>query len=145
MLAITADGASINRLLFTLLSTVTKEPTDDIPYKVLNPYTDEKRSIYFISDPPHLLKTIRNCVANKRRNLWVKLHYNTSYQWLANNSHQQNKGKVISWDHIEDLYKLDSGACGSATAGLCLVPKLKYEHIHLTSFSKMRVDLAAQV
>ena len=29
--------------------------------------------------------------------------------------------------------------------GLRLVPKLKYEHIHLTSFSRMRVDLAAQV
>ena len=28
---------------------------------------------------------------------------------------------------------------------LSLVPKLKYEHIYLTSFSKMRVDLAAQV
>ena len=26
-----------------------------------------------------------------------------------------------------------------------MVPKLKYEHVHLTSFSKMRVDLAAQV
>ena len=25
------------------------------------------------------------------------------------------------------------------------IPKLKYEHLHLTSFSKMRVDLAAQV
>ena len=33
---------------------------------------------------------------------------------------------------------------GKAT-GLALVPKLKYEHIHLSSFSKMRVDLAAQV
>ena len=30
-------------------------------------------------------------------------------------------------------------------AGLALLPKLKYEHVHLTSFSKMRVDLAAQV
>ena len=29
--------------------------------------------------------------------------------------------------------------------GLSIIPKLKYEHIHLTSFSKMRVDLAAQV
>ena len=29
--------------------------------------------------------------------------------------------------------------------GLLLVPKLRYEHIYLTSFSKMRVDLAAQV
>ena len=28
---------------------------------------------------------------------------------------------------------------------LTVVPKLKYEHVFLTSFSKMRVDLAAQV
>lgn len=39
------------------------------------------------------------------------------------------------------LYDIDKGK-GS---GLAMVPKLKYEHIHLTSFSKMRVDLAAQV
>lgn len=29
--------------------------------------------------------------------------------------------------------------------GLSLVPKLKYEHINLTSYSRMRVGLAAQV
>ena len=29
--------------------------------------------------------------------------------------------------------------------GLSLVPKLKLEHLQLTSFSKMRVDLAAEV
>ena len=29
--------------------------------------------------------------------------------------------------------------------GRHLVPKLKYEHIHMTSFSKMRVDPVAQV
>ena len=29
--------------------------------------------------------------------------------------------------------------------GLRVLPKLKYEHLHMTSFSKMRVDLAAQV
>ena len=30
-------------------------------------------------------------------------------------------------------------------SGLSLVPKLKYEHLQVSSFSKMRVDLAAQV
>ena len=30
-------------------------------------------------------------------------------------------------------------------SGVTIVPKLKREHIKLTSFSKMRVDLAAQV
>ena len=29
--------------------------------------------------------------------------------------------------------------------GLCLLPKLKFKHITLTSFSEMCVDLAAQV
>ena len=29
--------------------------------------------------------------------------------------------------------------------GLVLLPKIKYEHVYLSNFSKMRVDLAAQV
>ena len=33
----------------------------------------------------------------------------------------------------------------SAAMGLRMVPKLKYEHLHISSFSAMRVDLAAQV
>ena len=53
-------------------------------------------------------------------------------------------GKQISWCHLEELYKEDTGA-SEGPVGLHLVPKLKYEHIHLSSFSKMRVDLAVQV
>lgn len=56
----------------------------------------------------------------------------------------QCNGKEIKWEHLAALYKRDSGAVREAP-GLSLVPKLKWEHIHLTSFSKMRVDLAAQV
>ena len=40
-----------------------------------------------------------------------------------------------------DLYHQDT----AKPIGLRKVPKLKYEHINLTSFSKMRVDLATQV
>ena len=32
-----------------------------------------------------------------------------------------------------------------AGTGLSIVPKIQYEHVFLNSFSKMRVDLAAQV
>jgi len=53
----------------------------------------------------------------------------------------QCNGKQISWGHLRSLYQRDSGKC----TGLSLVPKLKSEHINLTAFSKMRVDLAAQV
>ena len=47
----------------------------------------------------------------------------------------------ILWSHLSDLYKKDT----EQGVGLKLIPKLKYEHISLTTFSKMRVDLAAQV
>ena len=42
--------------------------------------------------------------------------------------------------------KLYERNCGAATStlGLSLV-KIRYEHFYLTSFSKMRVDLAAEV
>ena len=42
---------------------------------------------------------------------------------------------------IKKLYENDT----APGMGIRLVPKLKYEHVSLTSFSKMRVDLAAQV
>ena len=29
-------------------------------YRTLNPYSVEERYLYFISDPPHLIKTVRN-------------------------------------------------------------------------------------
>ena len=49
--------------------------------------------------------------------------------------------KIHLWKHLEQLYELDT----KAGKGLRLIPKLKYEHLNLTSFSKMRVDLATQV
>lgn len=51
----------------------------------------------------------------------------------------QNKGN-ISWKLVEDLYYNDV-----EMNGLYLNKKLSYEHVQLTSFSKMKVNLAAQV
>ena len=50
----------------------------------------------------------------------------------------------ILWTHLAALYYRDACAHREA-AGLALVPKLKYEHIHLTTFSNMRVDLTDQL
>ena len=47
----------------------------------------------------------------------------------------------ILWSHIVNLYYKNC----SEILGISIVPKLKYEHIKLTSHSKMRVDLATQV
>ena len=56
----------------------------------------------------------------------------------------QCNGSDIKWKYITDLY-LQNTEQVTETPGLSLVPKIKHEYVHLTSFSKMRVDLAAQV
>ena len=65
-------------------------------------------------------------------------------QYYCNLLTIQCNGKEIleSWSHLVALY--ERNRCKD-TAGLALLPKLKYEHISLSSFSKMRVDLATQV
>ena len=77
-----------------------------------------------ISDPPHLIKTARNCLqksgSGKGRLMW-------------------NNENYLLWSHISNIYQEDK------QSGLHLLPKITYEHIYLTSFSKMNVRMAAQV
>ena len=56
----------------------------------------------------------------------------------------QRNGLFIEWKHVQDLY-LKVTTMASHSKGLSLIPKLKFEHVNLTSCSKMRVDIAAQV
>ena len=68
VMALCCDGASPNRRLWKLHSN-----GKELVYRVPNVYArDEGRFLYFISDPPHLIKTIRNSWYNKRRRLWVR-------------------------------------------------------------------------
>ena len=74
VLAVTADGASSNKRLFKLHAYDHNEDTYGVLHKVKNPYASDERYIYFFSNPPHLLKTIRNTIANKNRLLWVSIN-----------------------------------------------------------------------
>jgi hypothetical protein len=70
VMAVVCDGASSNRRFFRVHN------EDHSTYKVKNPYSKDERCIYFISDVPHLLKTVRNCWSNSNghlytRKLWV--------------------------------------------------------------------------
>jgi len=67
VMAVTVDGLSVNRHFFKLHDDNSKTLVN----KALNPYADDHRYIYFISDPPRLIKTVRNCWASQKRNLWV--------------------------------------------------------------------------
>ena len=135
---------SANRRFFKLHSSLVMP---EEVYKVNNPFTSEDRQIFFMSDPPHLIKTTRNCWASQKRILWVSKLINNVANGQINVgllfNFKQN-GKEILWKHLIDLYNKCSGA-STSTPGLSILPHLKYEHVYLTSFSKVRVDLAAQV
>ena len=116
------DAAAQNRKFFKLHGHDT-----ELTYKTKNPYAADDRDIYFISDPPppNLLKTARNCFSNS------DAHSKTRSMWFNQN---------ISWKHVVRLYEEH---CERGEFRLC--PKLTRDHLMLTSFSKMRVKLAAQV
>ena len=65
VLGITCDGAKSNHKMFKMHGI-----TNGVPYKT----TPKPMIPFFICDPPHVLKTLRNCFA--RGHLWVK--YNNS-------------------------------------------------------------------
>ena len=73
VLATTFDGASVNRRFVAIHDT--KSP---LVYKLKNLHAEEDRFIYCFSDPPHLIKTVRNCWASKNRFLWVSLIIQTT-------------------------------------------------------------------
>ena len=53
VIAFTCDGASANRKFLKLHKSLKGSP-----YKTKNPYANEDHPIFFISDPPHLIKTV---------------------------------------------------------------------------------------
>ena len=120
----TSDGASPNRRFYRLHKSMDGDVDTDVCYRTINLYAPH-RFIYFVSDAPHLIKTTRNCLYHSGSGTC------TRYMW--------NDGQFILFQHIAQLYYQD------IDNGLKLLPKLTYEHINLSSYSVMRVNLAAQV
>jgi len=76
VLCLTCDGASTNRRLWSIHGKDRDLGDKGVLYKVPNVYAPEaSRYLYFISDPPHLIKTTRNCWASKSRKLEVSFYY----------------------------------------------------------------------
>ncbi|KAJ8023362.1 Transposable element P transposase [Holothuria leucospilota] len=127
VLCLTSDGASSNRKLYELISKSAPSLTPE--HKAKNIF-EVNEMIYFNSDAPHLLKTLRNNFENSN---WNRKTRNLVYD-----------GKPIKWTHLLQLQEWDKGS-HRHTPGLVLVPKLTYEHLHLTPGLRMKVSLAAQV
>ena len=123
--AAVSDGASSNRKFYQLHSGLVgpNYGADKIIYRTCNLFAPH-RNIFF-SDAPHLIKTARNCLYNSGGGKCSR------YMW--------NNDKHLFWSHISQLYYSD------LDHGLHQLPKLTVDHIELSPFSKIKVNLAAQV
>ncbi|KAK3916402.1 Transposable element P transposase [Frankliniella fusca] len=122
VLSLTFDGAPTNIKFIQMHGKYNEH--DAFLYATNNLAAEEKRPIYFIVDPPHLLKTCRNCLANsfchkKCRKLW-------------------KNGEEMSWEVFVQIYEF------SKTMKFCDTKPTK-AHIKLTSFSCMKVIYAVQI
>ncbi|KAJ1530235.1 hypothetical protein ONE63_005160 [Megalurothrips usitatus] len=115
------DGASMNRKFITMHS---NSGDTDFVYVTYNMASGECRNMYFMLDPPHLVKTFRNCFANSF------CHRNSRALCIND--------KLLSWKAIQSLFLITKEHKYKGT-------KLTDAHVHLTSFSCMRVSLAVQV
>ena len=75
VMSLTGDGSSANRKFFQLHNKLA-DANAKVVNKVPNPYSKNKRYLYFFVDVPHLLKAVRNCWSNSfdhnhARALWV--------------------------------------------------------------------------
>ena len=64
VIAATSDGASSNRRFVRMHKETDGKAGKDVVYRAKNIYAEDERYIFFFADPPHLIKTARNCVAN---------------------------------------------------------------------------------
>ena len=119
------DGVSQNTKFFRMHKYLCGDSDADVIYRSKNIQTKELRFIYFFADAPHLVKTVRNCLYHSGSGR------GTRYIW--------NNGFFLLRSHIARLYYED------LESGLKFVNKLTSDHINLTYYSVMRVNLAAQV
>ena len=61
-------------------------------------------------------------------------------EWFTTVMSLQKDGKHISWSHLVKIYERNQTA-----SGLVFNKTLRREHVYLNSYSRMRVNLAAQV
>ena len=122
VLALICDGASTNKK-FINMHTCSDE-SSDVVYVTKNLASGEERDLFFIIDPPHLLKTLRKCFANSYA------HRKTRKLW--------KEGQDISWEAITTLHEVTLKQKYRDT-------KLTRDHVRLNSYSCMSVVLASQV
>jgi len=147
VIALVCDGAAMNTSFFQMHPPVTKTKTGAV-FDTVNIYAPH-RIIYFITDAPHLLKTARNCLYNSGRPSKKKSKEKSSVQVQSKTQQTGKKeefvrnmkknGQEMQWKTVVRVYnELKDNTIRTAY-------KLNQEDVFLTSYSIMRVSLAAHV
>ena len=83
------------------------------------------------------MKTARNCGSSKKQNIWVCLSvvYISVHVYVIIFTYNVVQWKMYHMEapRLTDLYHHDT----AGGEGLRMIPKIKFEHVSLTSFSKM--------
>lgn len=166
VVSLTSDGAKPNRRFYRMCQQ--QQQQEAVPFKTFNPFREGK-DLFFFCDAPHLLKTARNCFSNscahsKSRNMQVIYlpplsfpppphhtnHLDLSFSCAHNHASIFTcMPQFMSRCRKRDKPFLGSGlkvcTSGRPLHGVQMCHKLTKDHVWLTSFTRMRVYLAAQV
>lgn len=126
VIAFVCDGSTINRA-FIKLHRPRTQVKDGLVFDTVNKAAPE-RDLYFFSDVPHLLKTIRNCFYSSRAGKHKKAKRCMT-----------KGGQKIVWDFIIKLYMEDKHR------SLRKAYKLSPANVFPDAFSCMKVSYAAQI
>ena len=108
VVCVICDQGATNMQMFRMFGVTTEIPCAEI----------DGQNIFFMFDPPHLLKSVRNNLM--KHNFEIR-------------------GKLVKWQYISEFFEADH------KQAVKLAPKLTPKHINLPPFASMRVRLAAQV
>jgi hypothetical protein len=119
VLLVCCDGASSNRTFYTM------DTSNKFHFEGINPFS--KYPIFYMSDPPHLMKKLRNNLFNSG---FKENHKRFTQKMMNNNNY-------LLWEHVRNVYKREQ-------LRNLYVTDLRSSHINIGSLSKMRVKLAVQ-
>lgn len=133
VLIVVSDGAQTNKTVWKLCGVGMGENQNQqtVNNFILHPMNPSFK-IFFMLDPPHAWKTIRNQMFNNKEVFTVLPDKNGNFNGYPTT--------MAPHKLIDDLFLIDT------VFGQCkLCPRLSRAHVNPTSFQKMSVRLAMQV
>ena len=102
MVSITLDGNSVNMKFIKLVG----NQATPAKHKFCNPLSENNREVYLFSDPPHLLKTARNCLSNPNRQMKVNNLCQNIHCIYMSIKISSTENQLLANNYIKQLYEI---------------------------------------